>query len=715
MRKRRGSIGVLSAVMAMTLLGAGAAGAAETEALTETEVAAEAAAEEAVSEAAQAVEEAVSEAAEAATEAQEAAEEAVSEAVSEAEAAVEEAISEAAATEEEVLDIAAAETEAETEAAAETEAPAQEAPAEEAPAEAPAAAGATVIDFEDGNFGFVKVNKTKGAADGSTLEVADFNGSKALKMVNVDGGSMYLGVNISALLGDSVANLATIRVDLGTESADGAFYATSGKLYAYTGEENETENAAGDWSVYLESVNPKTLTFDVSSLEFNAASDNYIILSREVDNAPAPQTLYFDNLTFLDASGAPIAVNTAAEFGSPAGFESSGSDTVGLNGVIRAVEFEGFQTSGSGWAQAGYDMPEEIISALVPGSVVEISYTSATGNMWLVMPGAEAGWMRVGVGDCDGSGQGYSYYNASRTVAQVTYEQIAQYCGDDVSTWGAAMQCESDGDWEVYSVRVGEAVPNYCIESGAVELEGAQVSGDAWSQAGTEMSEDFIAALVPGSVVEISYASDTNNMWLVFPGAEAGWMRVGVGDADGSGQGYALTDGSKAYIPYETIAEYCGDDVSKWGTTLQCESDGAWEVYSVRVGKAGEFVPYNASVELEGFQISGGGWGQDGLEMTDDFRAALTEGSVINISYASETGEIWVVFPDSEAGWMRVGVGDYDGSGQGYALFNGSTCQIPFETIAEYLGDDVSTWGARLQCEASSAWEVYSVSVGYTK
>ena len=95
-------------------------------------------------------------------------------------------------------------------------------------------------------------------------------------------------------------------------------------------------------------------------------------------------------------------------------------------------------------------MPQEILDALVPGAVVTISYTSESGNMWIVMPDAAAGWMRVGDGNngqalCDGS------------TCQVTYEQIAEFCGDDKSTWGARMQCESDTAWEVFSVSVGQA------------------------------------------------------------------------------------------------------------------------------------------------------------------------------------------------------------------------------------------------------------------
>ena len=28
------------------------------------------------------------------------------------------------------------------------------------------------------------------------------------------------------------------------------------------------------------------------------------------------------------------------------------------------------------------------------------------------------------------------------------------------------------------------------------------------------------------------------------------------------------------------------------------------------------------------------------------------------------------------------------------------------------MGEDVSAWGARMQCESSGAWSVYSVTVG---
>ncbi len=597
-----------------------------------------------------------------------------------------------------------------TEATEAAESTASETEASAPKGELPTYATTPSIDFEDGNFAFAAVNTSIGGADKSELSVEDFGGSKALKVTNKEGGNMFLAINVSALLGDNVAKLAKVQFDIGTESADGAFYSSSGRLYTYTGQDN-AESKLDEWSVYIDTANPKTTAMDVSG--FEAGADNYIVISKETDVAAdkgvGMQNMFVDNLTLLDADGNTLEADSSAEFGSPSGF-AAGVDRSHLWAMTKVVNFEGFSTGAAGWAQDGFDMPQEIIDALVPGAVVEIEYTSTTGNMWLVMPDSEAGWMRVGVGDADGSGQGYAYVNSSKNIAQVTFDQLAQYLGDDVSKWGARMQCESDGDWTVSSVKVGQAAPSYALVNPVV-FEGFATSADGWAQSGFTMPQEIIDALVPGSVVEISYKSDTGNMWLVMNECEAGWMRVGVGDADGSGQGYAVADGSKAFVTYEDLAQYCGDDVSKWGSTMQCESDGAWEVYGIRVGQSIEFAPTNKQIDL-GAAVSGDGWAQDGVDLSEEALAALVPGSYINIQYTSESGEIWVVMPDAQAGWMRVGVGDFDGSGQGYAAYDGKNCQIPYEMIAEYCGDDVSTWGTRIQFEASTPWSVTGATIG---
>ncbi|MCD7745451.1 MAG: hypothetical protein LUI13_09250, partial [Lachnospiraceae bacterium] len=437
-------------------------------------------------------------------------------------------------------------------------------------------ASAVSIDFEDGLYGFVGNDKTiNSAAADATFSLVDYNGSTALEVAS-DASAKYVAIQADALLGDQISQLSTVEMTVGITNPGGTFYSASGCIYAFLGEDLSKDYS--DWSIYMESGNPKTISYTVDpgdGLTFTEGS--YLVVSLEVDTGKdykgdAAATLYIDDIKFLDADGNVLSVDTSAEYVSAAS-----EDRSNLFAVSNAVEFEGFATSGDGWSQDGFDMTEEILAALVPGSVVEITYSSENGDIWLVMPDAEAGWMRVGVGNYDGSGSDSAYYNGSANIAQITYEQIAAVCGDDVSTWGARMQCEASGAWEVYSIKVGTA-SNQMVALNAVEFEGFATSGDGWSQDGFDMTEEILAALVPGSVVEITYTSENGEIWIVMPDAEAGWMRVGVGDWDGSGSDSGVYDGSTCYITYEQIAAVCGDDVSTWGARMQCEASGAWEV-----------------------------------------------------------------------------------------------------------------------------------------
>jgi hypothetical protein len=594
-----------------------------------------------------------------------------------------------------------------TDTASETEAAAQE--EEQEPVQEEEATEAS-IDFEDGLFGFVGNDKSvNSAADDSVFSVEDYNGSKALK-VTPQGKMPYVGIQADALLGDNAGSLKTIELTIGTENPDGKFYASSGNIYAFLGEDNAKSSTG--WSVYLEDGNPKVVSYTLSD-DQTFVEGNYFVVSLETDAGKAKgatqANMYIDNIVFKDASGNVLAADTSAEYAAA----STGEDRSNLCALKDAVEFADFACTGDAWGQNGFDMPQEILDALVPGSVVEITYSSESGNMWIVMPDAAAGWMRVAQGNADGSGSDIGYINNSKNICQITYEQIAAVCGDDVSTWGARMQCESDGAWEVQSVKVGNQAPAYALAD-AVEFADFACTGDGWGQNGFDMPQEILDALVPGSVVEITYSSESGNMWIVMPDAAAGWMRVGQGNADGSGSDSAVCDGSKAYITYEQIAAVCGDDVSTWGARMQCESDGAWEVYGVKVGTAKEFAMLHNLVEFTDFAVSGDGWSQAGFTMPQEILDALVPGSVVTISYSSENGDIWVVMNEAEAGWMRVGQGNADGSGSDSAVFNGSTCQVTYEQIAALCGDDVSTWGSTMQCEASGAWEVYSVAVGQT-
>ena len=567
----------------------------------------------------------------------------------------------------------------------------------EAPVEAPAETGPASIDFEDELFGFIGNNTSVagGLGDASGFGVVDYNGSKALEAVP-DGKGLGIGFQIDALLGDKVSQVKTVELTIGAKSPDGKFYACSGKLYGlYAGEKD------GDaWSVYLETANPKTAVYEVPEGRTFAAGD-YFVVSLETDNASAEagwQTLYIDNVTFKDASGNVLEADSSAEYVAA----DNEIDRSNLCTLTDVVEFEGFATSGGGWGQAGFTMPEEFISALMPGSVVEISYSSASGDMWVVMNEAEGDWRRA----CQPGGEGTpAYYNNAGNIAQITFEQLAEIYGDDVAAWGTSMQCEASADWEVFSVKVGKKAPHYTLTN-AVDFEGFVTSGGGWAQAGFTMPQEIIDALVPGSAVEITYTSATSDMWVVLNEAEGDWRRAGQPGGEGTP---AITDGSKCYITFEQLAAIYGDDVSKWGTSMQCEASGDWEVYGVRVGTVQELKMVNNLVNFEGFVTSGSGWGQAGFTMPEEIISALVPGSVVVISYNSASGDMWVVMNEAEGDWRRAGQPGGEGTP---AAVDGKVCQITFEQLAEIYGDDVSKWGTSMQCEASGDWEVFSVAVG---
>ena len=551
---------------------------------------------------------------------------------------------------------------------------------------------AVSVDFEDGNMGFVSVYDGMANADACAVEIVDYNGSKALQITNGSGKVPYVAFDVASLLGDKAADVAAIDMTMGIVNPDGEFFACSGNVMLWM--DGGLSSEKHGWSVYLEAKNPKNapVTLDPAKGEVFSAEQPLMIVTLEVDNGAtagaANAVLYIDDIAFKDADGNIIAADTTAGFTAPEGFGGS-KDMSNLQYLgADAVELEGMAgLSADGWAQDGVEMTEEFLAALVPGSVIEIEYSSDAGDMWIVMPDASVGWSRVE--------QQTAATNLSGNICQITYEQIAAVCGDDPATWGARLQCEASGAWEVYGVKVGQPTGLKNL-TGKVEIpDMAGKAAAAWTQDGVELTEEQLALLVPGSVIEISYASETGDMWIVMPDAAAGWSRVG--------DQAPVCDGSVAQVTYEQIAAVCGDDPATWGTRLQCESSGAWEVYGVSIC-SGAFKSVKGNVALDGFATSAAAWTQDGIELTEEQLALLVPGSVITIQYQSETGDMWIVMPDASVGWSRVG--------DQAPVCDGSVAQVTYEQIAAVCGDDPAAWGARMQCESSGAWEVFSVSIG---
>ena len=576
------------------------------------------------------------------------------------------------------------------------------------------------IDFEDGNMAFAEIYTLPANADPSELSIVDYNGSKALQVKNVNGQVPYVAIDATSLLGADVTKVASMEFTVGVTHDDGKFSAVAGVTYAWSGADRI--ESSDEWSVYLESANPKkaVATLDAGE-EFVADAGNMFIISMSTDNGAASgisATMYIDNIRFLDKDGNLLKADSSAAFNAPEGFVKTGHDA-NLLYVDNEVELEGFAVSAGAWAQAGIELTDEQRALLVPGSVITINY-KADAPVWMVAISSDAnpnplgGWLR-GVNQDTFVVDGY--VSTDNSTVQYTYEQLVAYWGEDFGQYVGTLQCESSADWEVYNVTVGTK-SNYTSVGSEVELEGFAVSAGAWAQAGIELTDEQRALFVPGSVITINYKSDAP-VWMVAicsdanPNPLGGWLR-GVNQDTFVVDGAVSADGSSVQYTYEQLVAYWGEDFGQYLGTLQCESSADWEVYSVTVGKP--IKPAHNVTNLDGFAVSAGAWAQAGIELTDEQRALLVPGSVITINYKSDA-PVWMVAISSDAnpnplgGWLR-GVNQDTFVVDGAVSADGSSVQYTYEQLAAFWGEDFGQYVGTLQCESSADWEVYSVSVG---
>ncbi len=597
-------------------------------------------------------------------------------------------------------------TAAPTAAATATPVPTQESVA--TPTPAPVVEEAS-IDFEDGNMGFTAVYTMPANSGNAELSIADFNGSKALKVVNLDGKVPYVAIDAASLLGADVAKVAKMELTLGTSYENGKFSAVEGKLIAWSG--TELVETTDDWSVYLETANPKKAVATLSAgEEFVADANNIFMVSlvkdEGINEGNGYATLYIDNIRFLDAEGNLLTADSSVAFVAPEGFVKTGRD-VNLCYVENAVELEGFAVKAGAWAQAGIDLTDEQRALLVPGSIIEIAYKSDA-PVWMVAIGENplGGWLR-GVDQNTFIVDGY--VDSDCTTVQYTYEQLVAYWGEDFGQYVGTLQCESSADWEVYSVKVGKK-STFAQLGSATELEGFAVKAGAWAQAGIDLTDEQRALIKPGTVIEIAYKADAP-VWMVAIGENplGGWLR-GVEQEGFVVSGGVDAESGKVQYTYEQLAAFWGEGFEQYLTTLQCESNVDWEVYSVRVGKP--IYPAAKITNLEGFAVKAGAWAQAGIDLTDEQRALFVPGSVITIQYKADA-PVWMVAIGENplGGWLR-GVEQNTFVVDGAVSEDGSFVQYTYEQLVPYWGEDFGQYLGTLQCESNVDWEVYSVSVG---
>lgn len=185
-----------------------------------------------------------------------------------------------------------------------------------------------VIDFEDGNFGFVQTSAGSLTEDVSNVSVADFNGSKALKVVPTktgEGINVNVGFDVTSILGAKAADVASVQMQIGTLGDDGKFYACAGNIYmSYS----DMATSNGSWVVYLDTKNPADAQGKFASgKSYDASKKNVLIVSKANNNGDNSDTafvktgkystMYIDNVVFFDADGNAIEVKTDVAFDAP--------------------------------------------------------------------------------------------------------------------------------------------------------------------------------------------------------------------------------------------------------------------------------------------------------------------------------------------------------------------------------------------------------------
>lgn len=258
--------------------------------------------------------------------------------------------------------------------------------------------GATVVDFEDGDYSFVYMNVNDGA-DNSVLSVEDYDGSKQLK-VDVQDHKLVPKVwfDVYSMMDKASApNINSIEFDLTLvpkNSGDAIGYA--GGAIGAAGKKGDQVNPSwsqGDWActdnnAYTAGMPAKVhcvRKFLLPSEKFNEKSESpFFGLMRWAGETD--YVMYFDNIVFYDKDNKPIALGespapaeeTTAETTAEAAAEQTEETTVTLPAAEQTEE----TTAASEEAAPAEDIPaeEDFTGALEADGFVKVSDGGTSAN-----------------------------------------------------------------------------------------------------------------------------------------------------------------------------------------------------------------------------------------------------------------------------------------------------------------------------------------------
>jgi hypothetical protein len=168
-------------------------------------------------------------------------------------------------------------------------------------------------------------------------------------------------------------------------------------------------------------------------------------------------------------------------------------------------------------------------------------------------------------------------------------------------------------------------------------------------------------------------------------------------------------------MEFEKIAAVLGNDVNAWGNRIEFGSSTVLTVSQIRLGEISlpivskttiQIIDDNGEVKTTEAvnELVADGWSRTGFTMSSDFKATFKTDAILEITFLSESGKVWLVFPNAESGWIRLDSLDY--------IIKGNKCYIDFAKIATVLGDDINKWGDRIEFESNDSLKVTTVAVG---
>ena len=172
-------------------------------------------------------------------------------------------------------------------------------------------------------------------------------------------------------------------------------------------------------------------------------------------------------------------------------FDSDRSNLLNVGGDSKVVEVgitAGNVDRAVEWEELGIEgdtLNKDFLSFMDKNKVIEVSYASSTGCIWLIIDNDRVDENFItsskdesGYHEMKG-GLHLPRYNNSRNIAQFTYDDIVRDTGEaDPTRWGNKLLFEADGAWTVYGVRIIEVQVGSSDDSSSNDTSSGNTNSD---------------------------------------------------------------------------------------------------------------------------------------------------------------------------------------------------------------------------------------------